>query len=428
MESDRGRRAVADARPEDVQQALCVYASEFLLAVSADGEVVSSSQDDVLGYSLDRLGSHVGEFLHPDDLPNLFAVIERARTIVGYRDRLRIRAKHADGSWRLLDVAIFLVNDETDRVLFGRAVLRVRDVTDEASWTPAGPGGEDPREGEDRFLCLAEGLPLGILSADARSRVVFCNEAAQQLFNLPTEHLIGHGWERLVHPEDRPEVLGASQELLRTGLPQQVMFRIETGLFVRWASARFVPLGSSASVTGWIATIDDVTDRRRAESELTHQATHDALTGLPNRMLLEDRLQQACARLHDTSGAVSVIFIDLNGFKAVNDTYGHTVGDQVLVEVAGRLRQVVRKVDTVARLGGDEFVAFCEALAEAEVREVVQRIHDAIGIPLMIAGEAVRIGASVGVEATRDPKATFDDLLARADQAMYREKRLNARS
>jgi diguanylate cyclase (GGDEF)-like protein len=203
------------------------------------------------------------------------------------------------------------------------------------------------------------------------------------------------------------------------------MFRIQTGLFIRWAAARFVPLGPDQP-TGWIATVDDVTDRRRAESELTHQATHDPLTGLPNRVLLEDRLQQACARLHDASEAVSLLFIDLDGFKAVNDSYGHTIGDQVLIEVARRLRRIVRSVDTVARLGGDEFVAFCEGLPEREVREVVQRLHDAIGVPLMIKGEAIRIGASIGVEATRDPRATFDDLLARADQAMYREKRLNS--
>ena len=107
----------------------------------------------------------------------------------------------------------------------------------------------------------------------------------------------------------------------------------------------------------------------------------------------------------------------------MNDTFGHHVGDQVLVEIASRLRQVVRSVDTVARLGGDEFVAFCEALSPHEVREVVQRIQDAIGIPLMINGDAMRIGASIGVESTRDPTVTFDELLARADQAMYRQKR-----
>lgn len=406
--------------PEDIQGALRSHSSEFLLAVSADGTVVSSSQDQVLGYTLDRLGSHVGEFLHPDDLPNLFDIVERARTISGYRDRIQIRARHADGSWRMLDVAIFQVSDPTDTHLVGRAVLRVRDITDEARWT-----GTELVEDGDRFLSLAEALPLGILSADPRGWVVFCNEAAQQIFNLPVDQLIGHGWERLIHPDDRSEVISASTEVIRSALPQQVMFRIQTGLFIRWAAARFVPLGPDQP-TGWIATVDDVTDRRRAESELTHQATHDPLTGLPNRVLLEDRLQQACARLHDASEAVSLLFIDLDGFKAVNDSYGHTIGDQVLIEVARRLRRIVRSVDTVARLGGDEFVAFCEGLPEREVREVVQRLHDAIGVPLMIKGEAIRIGASIGVEATRDPRATFDDLLARADQAMYREKRLNS--
>ena len=406
--------------PEDIQRALRSHSSEFLLAVSADGEVISSSQDQVLGYTVDRLGSHVGEFLHPDDLPDLFDIVERARSISGYRDRIQIRARHADGSWRLLDVAIFQVSDRDDPHLVGRAVLRVRDITDEAAWS----GGE-PVGGVDRFLSLAEALPLGILSADPRGWVVFCNDATQQIFNLPAAQLVGHGWERLIHPDDRSEVISASTEVIRSARPQQVMFRIQTGLFIRWAAARFVPLGPDKA-TGWIATVEDVTDRRQAESELTHQATHDPLTGLPNRVLLEDRLQQACARLHDSSGAVSLLFIDLDGFKAVNDTFGHTIGDQVLVEVAHRLRRIVRSVDTVARLGGDEFVAFCEALAEREVREVVQRLHDAIGIPLMINGEAIRIGASIGVESTRDPGATFDDLLARADQAMYREKRLNA--
>ena len=413
--------ATVTSTPEDLQRALRAHSSEFLLAVEADGTVVSSSQDVVLGYTLDRLGSHVGEFLHPDDLPSLFEVVGRARSIPGYRDRIQIRARHADGSWRMLDVAIFQVNEPTDSHLVGRAVLRVRDITDEAVWT-----GAAPVEGADRFLSLAEALPMGILSADPRGWVVFCNEATEEIFNLPAEQLVGHGWERLIHPDDRSEVISAGTEVIRSAQPQQVMFRIQTGLFIRWAAARFVPLGPDQP-TGWIATVDDVTDRRRAESELAHQATHDPLTGLPNRVLLEDRLQQACARLHDSAEAVSLLFIDLDGFKSVNDTFGHTIGDQVLIEVARRLRRIVRSVDTVARLGGDEFVAFCEALPEREVREVVQRLHDAIGIPLMINGEAIRVGASIGVEATRDPHATFDDLLARADQAMYREKRLNVR-
>ena len=418
MVRDEQRDEAGATQPDEAQSLLRAYGSEFVLVVSPSGEVLAGSHDSMLGYTLDRLGTHVGEYLHPDDLPQLFQVLERARATYGYRDRVRLRARHADGSWRLLDVALL---PPPERGPFrGNGILRIRDITDEAVWSARAPGEE-----QERFLSLAESLPLGILSADARGWVVFCNEAAQQIFNLSADQLTGHGWERLVDPDDLPEVLGAVRDVVAHGLPQQVMFRIQTGLFVRWALGKFVPLGGPDEVTGWIGTVDDVTDRRRAETELTHQATHDVLTGLPNRMLLEDRLQQACARLTRSRDGVSVMFIDLDGFKSVNDTYGHTVGDQVLVEVANRLRQILRSVDTVARLGGDEFVVFCEGLPDSEVAQVVRRIHDTITVPLVVAGEVLRIGVSIGVETARDGTITFDELLARADQAMYREKRLH---
>jgi diguanylate cyclase (GGDEF)-like protein/PAS domain S-box-containing protein len=409
--------AGATAMPEPTQALLSAFGSEFVLVVSPAGEVVGGSHDSMLGYSIDNLGSHVGEYLHPDDLPQVFQVVERARQTYGYRDRLRLRARHADGSWRLLDVAIL---PPPERGPFrGNAVLRIRDITDEAVWSERAPGEE-----RERFLSLAESLPLGILSADARGWVVFCNDAAQQIFNLPPDQLVGHGWERLIDPADAVEVMSAVRDVVQHGLPQQVMFRIQTGLFARWALAKFVPLGGPDAVTGWIATVDDVTDRRRAESELTHQATHDPLTGLPNRMLLEDRLQQACARLGRRGESLTVMFLDLDGFKDVNDRHGHSTGDQVLVEVANRLRQILRTVDTVARLGGDEFVLFCEGLRADEVDDVVARIKDVLSVPLVVSGEVLRIGASIGVETSRDASMTFDELLTRADQAMYRQKRL----
>jgi diguanylate cyclase (GGDEF)-like protein/PAS domain S-box-containing protein len=416
---DRRDATVQIGSSDEMQRALRRYSSEFLLFVSPDSLITAGSQDVMLGYSLDSLGSHIAEFLHPDDLPEIFALIERARRTFDYHDRIRVRARHADGSWRLLEAAIF--NAATDDELLGAGtVVRVRDVSDEAVWSET-----PPDQASTRFHSLAEALPQGILSADSSSWVVFCNEAATHIFNLTPEQLLGHGWERLVHPDDRQEVLDAMEAVLARGVSQQVMFRIQTGLFIRWATARFVPLGAPDQRAGWIATVDDVTDRRRAESELTHQATHDPLTGLPNRVLLEHRLEQACGRLGSDRGAVSVLFIDLDGFKVVNDTYGHTVGDQVLIEIANRLRQIVRSVDTVARLGGDEFVAFFESLPEDEVREVVERIQAAIAVPLVLGEATVSIGASIGVESTRDAAATFDELLARADHAMYLEKRLH---
>ncbi len=260
---------------DETQRALRRYSSEFLLYVSAESVITAGSQDVMLGYTVESLGTHIAEYLHPDDLPEIFALIERARRAAGYHDRIRVRARHADGSWRVLEAAIF--NAELDdEVLAGGTVVRVRDVSDEAVWTET-----PPDQDTEKFHSLAEALPLGILSADSSSWVVFCNEAAVHIFNLPADQLLGHGWERLIHPEDRPDVLSAMEAVLARGLPQQVMFRIQTGLFIRWATARFVPLGAPGQRGGWIGTVDDVTDRRRAESELTHQATHDPLTGLP---------------------------------------------------------------------------------------------------------------------------------------------------
>ena len=397
-----------------LQTELQNFASEFMVYVTAKGELAGATAFNTLGYDAEeRSGHHVAELLHPDDLPKVFDVIERARLTAGFEEKLEARAKAKDGSWHLFDVKVFDAALRSDQ-LHG-AVLRVRDITDEYNSRAV-------IEGDDRFLSLAEMLPLGILSADARGWVAFCNEAAQQIFHLPADLLLGHGWERAILEEDQPDVAEAAGQVIQTGQAQHATFRIEAGVYQRWATAKFVPLQGDDRVTGWIATVEDVTERRNAERQLAHQATHDALTGLPNRTLLEDRLNQACGRLRRDSTSVTVVFVDLDGFKEINDTFGHRAGDQVLVEVARRLRQIMRDVDTVARLGGDEFVALCESLPEAESLTVIGRIHDALDVSMMIEGRPIKVGASVGIASTNDAEIDVTDLLARADQSMYRDK------
>lgn len=407
-----------------ILEALRTFGTELLLLVTPRGGLVAVAGVNPMGHvDREQLGRHIGEYLHPDDLPRVFDVIERARATAGFEESITVRARHADGSWRVLRATV--IDSQRHPVLRGRltgAVLRVRDVTDQVD-TGAIPAVVPTAVAGDRFLSLAEALPLGILSADARGQVVFCNEAAEQILNLPAENLMGSGWERTIQADDLPEVLNAAGQVVRTGVSQQVVFRVQTGLFVRWASARFVPLAADGVRTGWIATIDDITDRRRAESELAHQATHDPLTGLPNRTLLEDRLHQACARLRRGTHSVLVLFVDLDGFKEINDTYGHRAGDEVLIEVGRRLRQVLRDIDTIARLGGDEFVAVCEDLDPDGVKAVVARVSESFEVPMLVDGHRLRVGGSVGVALTGDPDVDVGELLARADQAMYRVKR-----
>jgi diguanylate cyclase (GGDEF)-like protein len=165
---------------------------------------------------------------------------------------------------------------------------------------------------------------------------------------------------------------------------------------------------------------------RRHTDALTHRALHDGLTGLPNRELFCDRLEQALGRARRRSVPLAVLFVDLDGFKRVNDTHGHQAGDEVLITAAKRLRSLVRTGDTVARYGGDEFTILAEDVGDAEsARQLGERVADDLGRPYP---GGLELSASVGVAYTANPAAsTPDALIRRADHAMYRSKRPGAR-
>ena len=156
---------------------------------------------------------------------------------------------------------------------------------------------------------------------------------------------------------------------------------------------------------------------------LERQALHDPLTRLPNRLLLMDRTRQALTRLHRSDGAVALLFIDLDRFKAINDNYGHEIGDQVLVCISERLAEMMRDSDTVARLGGDEFVILAQDIdGEAEALALAERVLAALTQPFRVGSVEVSMPASVGVCASQDPHADPETMLREADVAMYRAK------
>ncbi len=167
----------------------------------------------------------------------------------------------------------------------------------------------------------------------------------------------------------------------------------------------------------------DATGELRARRELEHRAMHDQLTGLPNRDLLMDRLSVALARLGRQGTAVGVLFIDLDGFKEVNDVHGHDVGDELLISVAARLRHEVRDGDTVARFGGDEFVVLCEDLVRIEAAEpLARRLAEAVAQPLTTGERLLVVHASIGVVVEQNPATSAEALVKKADAEMYRVK------
>ncbi|HXZ83102.1 MAG TPA: diguanylate cyclase, partial [Acidimicrobiales bacterium] len=216
------------------------------------------------------------------------------------------------------------------------------------------------------------------------------------------------------------------QRIIRTGEP--IVGKVERETFRDrpdvWVSTTKFPLRDGAGqIIGTFGISRDVTAQIEAEQALTFQSLHDAVTGLPNRVALRDRLSQALALLERQPGQIALLFVDLDNFKTINDSFGHETGDKVLVEVARRLTGTARRADTVARLGGDEFVMLCTGLRDDDdPRPLGDRIVRAVGQPFVDDGIDLSITASVGVVLTGDANADPGQLLQDADVAMYEAK------
>jgi diguanylate cyclase (GGDEF)-like protein/PAS domain S-box-containing protein len=273
-----------------------------------------------------------------------------------------------------------------------------------------------------RAIVETAGVGLGLV--DAHGVVCYVNPWLAERIGRPAEQLVGRSALDLLHP--------VGQAAARAGLARRRAGRADRYLVeyrcpdggLRQLQVIGAPFrGVDGTVTGSVIVVADETARCRAEAELTRLAVTDALTGLPNRAAVYDRLGQALARRHRQQSVLAVSFLDLDGFKAVNDRFGHAAGDQVLREVAARLAAALRPADTVGRLGGDEFVVLCELPDPSETDEIANRLQAALAPAFTVHGEQVRLHASVGVAvAAADQPVEPSELLHAADLAMYRAK------
>ncbi|HEY5050225.1 MAG TPA: EAL domain-containing protein [Acidothermaceae bacterium] len=265
-----------------------------------------------------------------------------------------------------------------------------------------------------------------IVLYDANLCYQYLNAAAMRLTEDPSGTSLGQTDRELGRDEAFLAVWEAGlRGVLATGEGCSVEFSVGSGSQLRWFASHLAPQRESENGTpvGVVASTHEVTELKHAQSKLAHQAVHDPLTGLANRVLLVDRLTQALLRMERQPGQLALLFIDLDHFKVINDTYGHETGDRLLVEVGERLTAIARRLDTVARFGGDEFVLLCDRLStEEDVRVVADRVVRAVGEPFFNDGIELNITASVGVVVTGDPYAGCENLVRDADAAMYQAK------
>ena len=282
------------------------------------------------------------------------------------------------------------------------------------------------RTSEERFRSLVQNSSDTTLVLGPAGVILYASPATRSLLGREPEELIGLRAADMVHPDDRARVEPELSELLRTGAdidPLQFRLAHRDGTW-RHAEAVVTDMRDRTSVGAYVINVRDITERKDAEEKLAHQALHDPLTDLPNRLLLVDRLRTAIARglRHDGPPPV-VMFLDLDRFKLVNDSLGHGAGDELLVSVANRLRGVVRATDTLSRFGGDEFVILCEGMSSQEaVMALAERAMAAIDAPFVINGEQFHIGVSIGVAFVDDDGPSPEELLGDADYAMYLAK------
>ena len=313
-----------------------------------------------------------------------------------------------DGQQRqlLLDVAPIL--DDAGRV--ERMVLSFVDVTDRTRAEAA------LRESEQRMRVVVANAPIVLFALDSQG--VFTLSEGQGLAAMGLRPGEVVGTSVFDHHEERPGIVAAVRRAL-AGEEHTTAFEVNGVVF----ETRYVPLRDAAGlVTGVIGLATDISERRRMEDELRRQALHDALTDLPNRVLLRDLLQRHAGVSSPDGRPLALCLLDLDRFKEINDTFGHHHGDLLLQQVATRLRQTVRPTDVVGRLGGDEFAVLLLDEAGPGALIVAAKIGAALALPYTIEGQTFHVAASIGVALAPEHGRDATTLLRRADVAMYAAK------
>lgn len=285
------------------------------------------------------------------------------------------------------------------------------------------------QESEERFRSAFDHAAIGMALVASDGRWLQVNRSLCEIVGYSEQELLATSFQPLTHPEDLEAVVGQAGQVLEAKIPTCQMekrYSHKLGHTV-WTHISISPIRDPHTKSSrLIFQIQDITDRKRGEEQLLHNALHDGLTGLPNRALFLDRLKLAIARAKRREDyQFSVLFLDLDRFKTVNDSLGHLIGDQLLIGISRRLETCLRAGDTVARLGGDEFTILLDDLTGADdVLQVTERIQKELVSPFNLGGNEIFTSVSIGVAPSTTGYDRPDDILRDADTAMYRAKTL----
>lgn len=316
----------------------------------------------------------------------------------------------------------FLANVTVFRHVMGPnrlTVLQIQDVSALKVTT------EEHHNVAQQLSALTHLVPVGIIYVDSDWQCIYANHKWYDFSGLVSHETLGEQWVNAIHTGDVEDVLKKLRRSLEKGHDLSIELRLISPLgSIRWVEfATRVLFDSQGQLQGFLGTFADITDRLIYQEKLRLVAEYDYLTGLANRNLFQDRLQQALYSFQRDKRSVYVMFLDLDGFKDVNDTFGHEIGDKMLKEVSNRLLGVLRRDDTVARFGGDEFVVLLGKLANPDnVALVADKIIQAVSKPYRLDGQDAYVTVSIGIAKSGPDSHTIDGMLKQADDALYLAK------
>ncbi len=397
------------------------HAANGMALVDLDGTWIQVNRAlcDMTGYAEQELLSmRYQDITHPDDVAE--TVRGMAALLKGTIDSYRIDKRYVHRDRHCIWVSLTL-STVRDQVRGSNCfIAQIQDVTDHKI-------SEAQRsQTEQRYRSLVETSADGILLVDLAGNIVMANRHAAKLHGYAeASELVGVDAYHLVTASYYEQAQLHNELVMQGGVLRGVEYPARrkdgTAFPAEMSAARIVD--ERGQPNGYMASVRDVTERKLAQETLAHQARHDALTGLPNRTLLRDRLEEAMLR-HAVHGTpIALLFMDLNRFKEVNDTFGHHYGDALLEELSRRLGYALRSDDTIARLGGDEFAALLPNAGVEEAIAVAGKLASTVDAPFVIEGQDFYVGISVGIALCPDHGQDAALLMRRADIAMYAAKR-----
>ncbi len=387
---------------------------DIFTVLDANGQIqyASPSVKPVLDYDAhDLIGNKAFDFIHPRDIAKVRTSLRQIASFPQTSGVVEFRVRHRRGSWCHLEA---VGRNLLDNPAVGGIVVTCRDITG--------------RESENRYALAARGAMDGLWDWNIERNVIDFSIRWKEMLGWNEED-IGtriEEWYRLIHPDDLKRV---QQEIQKHLHGDTEHFECEHRILHRdgsyhWVLCRALVFRDDGGKPSRMAgSQSDITKRKETEEQLLHNALHDALTGLPNRAMFMDllaRLQHRALRRKET---FAVLFLDLDRFKLINDSLGHSTGDRLLLAVSRRLEYCVRPGDIVSRLGGDEFTVLLNRIqSEADVTSVAERINEDLRAPYEIDGRRIYVTASMGIAISSPSYESPEEVLRDADIAMYRAK------